>query len=496
MPDGSQPILFGEWLPDQRYLGNPGVIGAVNAIATATGYRSFPGLGVFSNALDNPCRGAIRGRTPTRVIHVYAGDKSKLYAYDSAAFRDASKSGGYAVPDQEFWGFTVFNGNVIACHINDQIQALAVGGAGLFANQPTTTLTPAARHITSTEQFPIIGNLEEDGTRYPYRVRWPSITDETDWDQNAANQSDSEDLDENHGEIQALVGVGRDAYIFQQRGISVLTYEGGQTIFRVDLAEQNRGAVAARSVVAYGRNAFYRSDDGFYRFDGAQSEPIGREKVDQWFLKMVNQSLQAEIVATISPRDSLVCWAFPLAGAQTSGVILCYNWVIKRWSYALVDTQYLLNDETKGFTLEQLDTVNASLDALPFSLDSSAWSGGLSIMSAFDSSNKLGSFDGSALAAVIDTAEQYPTPGRLSRVQELRPLLDTEDGTVVTMQVLHRDTLQESRTLTTPASGLNSIGVTDDIDVAARFLTYRMNVPGAFRHAIGVEHDPIPWGKQ
>jgi hypothetical protein len=497
MPNARQIIPFAEWLPDLRQLANPGSTVATNCIPSLTGYRPFPSLSTVSDALTNRCQGAITAQNTDATFHTYAGDDAKLYALSSDTFSDKSKVGGYSIASTDLWGFAVFNGKVIAVNIADPIQTITIAAVGLFADQATSTLTPQAKHIWVTERFPVIGHTSEGGTTYPYRVRWPNIADEADWDEDAANQSDFQDLDPNHGPVTGGQGMGRDAVVFQERGVSLMRYEGGQTIFRFDLVDKNRGAIAPRGHVAYGGQVFYLADDGFYRFTGAASEPIGREKVDAFFFDDVDLNEINRITAAISPRRSLVCWSYQSgAGGSDPDKILCYNWAIQRWSLIEQAHQLVFQDWSKGFTLEDLNTVSGgdgTLEGLPASLDSPLWAGGSQLFSSFDTTNKLAAFDGTPLGATFETAEVQHTPGQISRVQEVRPQVDG-DGATVTVQVGQRDTQQSMETFGVACSP-NSLGVAD-VDVAARYHRYRVNTTGDFKQAIGIDHDAIPWGRQ
>ncbi len=99
----------------------------------------------------------------------------------------------------------------------------------------------------------------------------------------------------------------------------------------------------------------------------------------------------------------------------------------------------------QGYTLEQLDafTGGAGLEGLPYSLDSSYWTGVLSLLLfGFDASHKSGSFSGSTLAAAIETGEFNPgESGRRSVIRGCRPLID---GGSPQIQLGSRETQQSS----------------------------------------------------
>ena len=483
------PIPFGAWTPDLSSFGSPGTANVKNCIPSANGYRPLPGQNVFSDALDARCQGAITVQRNTGAIHSYAGNADKLYRLVDATWTDASGA-TYTIADDVFWEFAQFGETLIATNIDDAVQSLTIGGA-TFGDLITSTLKPQARHICVTEDFVVLGNTSEGGTVYPNRVRLSGINDATDFDQSATTQSDFNDI-EGEGWIQALVGFGRDFYVFQERGIAVARYEGTPTIFRFDLVEKNRGAIAPGSVVPFGRFVFYLADDGFYMFTGSESVPIGKEKVDAWFYDTADAQYMHRISAAIDPARALVMWAF-CENAATPDRMLIYSWATQQWAMAEVTNQILFRDLSKGYTLDGLDNVSSTLEGVPFSLDSRVWAGGLILLSGFDGSNKLVNYNGTALTAEIDTAESQLVPGKVAKVEALRPLVEGSSATV-TVSMGTRDTLQSNRSFATAAS-LNSIGEAD-VRSTARYHTARIGISGGFEHAQGVQLDAAPWGRQ
>lgn len=488
-------IEFGDFIPDQPDFANPGSVNIKNVLPAAQGYREMPGATAFSDALDARNQGAITEIQNDGTVWSYAGDTDKLYRLVDAAWTDSSKSGGYSIATDVFWEFAKFGEQVIATNINDPVQAITLGGTQ-FADLITSTLKPQARHIGVTDDFVILGNTSEGGTVYPYRVRWSGIDDATDFDQSAVTQSDFQDLPE-FGWVQRVIGFGRDAYVFQERAIRVMRYEGTPTIFRFDVAEQNRGAISPQSVVAFGQFVFYLSDDGFYMFDGASSHPIGKEKVDTFFYDDVDSQYLYAISAAIDPKRALVAWAYrstsATVGAPVCDKILFYSWATKKWSIVETNNQFIYRDLSKGYTLDGLDAVSATLEGLPFSLDSRVWAGGLILLAGFNSDNELVNYTGSALAAQLDTTEFQAHPGQSSLVDAVRPLVEGASSTI-TVTPITRDKLNDAATVGSAVS-LNSIGEAD-LRSAARFHRFRLDITGGFDHAQGVQVEAVPWGRQ
>ena len=69
-------IPFGEWMPDQADLGSNTDV--TNAAPAAQGYRSFPGLTVYSTALTARCQGAYSFQDADGNTHTFSGDASNF----------------------------------------------------------------------------------------------------------------------------------------------------------------------------------------------------------------------------------------------------------------------------------------------------------------------------------------------------------------------------------------------------------------------------------
>jgi hypothetical protein len=78
----------------------------------------------------------------------------------------------------------------------------------------------------------------------------------------------------------------------------------------------------------------------------------------------------------------------------------------------------------QAWTLEDLDAFG-TLEAVPFSLDSSYWTGVRQLLLAgFYTDHKSGTFSGANAAVTIDTQETQPIMGRRARILSARPLVD------------------------------------------------------------------------
>ena len=112
----------------------------------------------------------------------------------------------------------------------------------------------------------------------------------------------------------------------------------------------------------------------------------------------------------------------------TPGTIIAYNWVLKRATTFRVDVAGLFTGFTAGTSLDALDAIYGDLDSIPISLDDPSLHGGNPILLIADSSNTLNALTGDNLEATLRIDNLEPTPGRRSRVREVRLVSDTIDA--------------------------------------------------------------------
>lgn len=478
-------LEYGEWLPDLPDFENPGATVAKNVIPAGNSYEPFLGASVYSNALTARCQGAVSTKDKDGTSLNFAGDISKLYKLASSAYSDVSKVGGYTTASDEQWFFTRFNDFLIASNFSDNIQTFTLSSSSVFADLAASA--PRARYIATIRNFLVVGNTFDsvDGN-VPHRVRWPGLDDPTSWTVSATTQADYQDLDASDGWVKQVVS-GDYGVIFQERAISRMDYAGSPVVWQFRPVERGRGALTS-AMVKKGNLIFYIGLDGFYVFDGNQSIPIGENKVNKYFLNDVDLSYLSNISACADFDKQVVYFAYPASG-NTGGrpnKIIMYNYspnATKRWAFAEVETEYIFISLSEGYTLDTLDTLSASIDALPLSLDSRAYTGDNYILSGFNSDHKQVNYTGTALDAVLETTELQSKEGYFTEVMRIKPIY--EGSGTVTMQVGTRNVFSASTSFGSAIS-LNSSGECPT-RANARYHRFRTNITGGFTSAQGVE---------
>lgn len=441
------PIIpIPEFTPDQPDLVSSGSETVFNVIpVTEQSYGPFPSHQPFSSALNARCQGGLAAGDAAGTVRVYAGTNTKLYRLPSPGTTpaDVSKVGGYTTSSVLPWSFTIHGQRVIATNFNDPPQSYLEGTSALFGDLITSGVTSLkAKYAAIVRNWLFLANTT-DATygAQPQRTWWSAINDPTNFPtpgtQAAANNlSDFQDQPGPHGQIMGIAGnLGTaDGATFFERAVWRIVYTGLPDIFTFIPAEGVRGLLASGGLNQLGSSVAYPTEDGFYDFDGSNSIPIGKGKIDKFFYNDLQPSYLDRISCCADPSRGLLIWAYPGVGASNGNPnrLLIYSKAFNKWTAteaSAIQIEYILRGATFGQTLEGLDAFG-TVDSLAYTMDSSIWAGNRSILAAFDTSHRYGYFDGSSLAAKIDTSDFEPTAGRQSKLNRARPLIDLSGATL------------------------------------------------------------------
>lgn len=485
-------IVFGEWLPDQPEFGNPGLVEARNCLPLGGSYTDFSSVNAYDDALAAAPIGAFATINDSGSPEIYAGTATKLYQKVGTAWT-SRKAGTYSAGANDYWRFVQFDNYVIATDYADVPQRKVVGSAVDFATLATTGAAPKARQIGTINRFVFLGDIDDGINVLPFASQWCAIDDVTNWPTpNTPSartvQSGRQVHNSAFGAVTAYASGQFFGLIFQKRAITRATYVGGDTVFQFETFEQNRGCWAPQSMIQLGGLCYFLAHDGWCVTDGQTVVPIGDGKVDRWFYGRVSQSRLSSITAGIDWTNKCILWNFPDDAAPTgnSNFVLALNIFTKRFSYAEVSMQLIIQSFSESMTLEGLDALYASIDDISISLDSPAWEGGAPNAMCFYT-NKLATFSGDSLDALLETGESTPNPFGYTFIRGIRPLV-TGQPTAITVQIGVRDNQDNSRTYTNEGARNSRTGVCE-FRQNGKFLTARLNIRGGFDHAMGLGVD-------
>ena len=471
-------VTFGEWMPDQSGISGS-LTDAKNVVSQAIGYGPFPTPVSFSSAAAENLTSLYAAKAPDSNTYFFAAGLSKIYTVSGSGTLTQVNT-GLTTGNNDRVRFTQFGKTVIICNNAEKLKSWVLGTSSTFTEIAATA--PIAKFITVVRDFVVCANTLET-TQQQYRVRWSAINDETDWVENVNTQSDYQDIPDG-GQIMGIRG-GEFGLVLLERSIHRMTYVGTPFIFQFDNISRNKGCMVSGSVAQYQGITFFLSDDGFYMCDGQQVVPIGAEKVDRFFLSDASESEYNSMSAAIDPVRKLVIWNYKSVDATRK--LLIYNFATKKWTYGDANTDYLGEASSGASTLEELDSISGSIDALTTSLDSLLYVGGKYFLGG-TYGTRVYSFTGASLTGSIATGDI--DVGANSVVTLARPIVDNGSGS---LSVASRTLLNQSVTYgtSTAADSENRVSLRS----AGRYHRLKLIPTGAnWKTAVAVDVDVTPQG--
>ena len=384
------------------------------------------------------------------------------------------------------WQFAQFGNLVFATQANDVLQVYNLSSSTQFADNSGSP--PQAAYISVVGRFLVLSGLLST----PYRIQWSGLNDTTNWT-SGTGSSDYQDFPDG-GIVRGVAG-GEFGIVFQDQTIRRMSYlPGSAIIFQIERITQDLGLFAPYSIVRAGAMVYFRAGQGFYKIaPGGYPEQIGRERVDRTFLEDLDTSNLQLFIGAADPRSSRVFWAYK-SGAGATGLydkLLGYDAALDRFFPLTASGEYLTGISQAGITLENLDTVSSSIDALTLTLDSYA-SSVQPQLAQWDSNHKQGFFTGSNLEATLETAEQGTDSKRIF-VGGFRPVTDAP---TFYGSASFRENVQDAVT-STPEVARNSRTGRCDLRKSTRYSRMKVRIPAStvWTYSAGVEPDFRPDGE-
>jgi hypothetical protein len=420
------PLLAsGEYRPDVSDYEGQATRNIMNVIPRGDGYGPFPSFSAYTSPLPAACRGAFYALKRDGTVVTFAGTSSaissKLYRMSNIDFTwvDVSLGAGtYSALSADMqWQFAQFGNLVFATQENAVLQVYNLESSSEFmacAGSP-----PNAAYVSVVGRFLVLSGLPSE----PYRIQWSGLNATTTWT-SGTNSSDYQDFPDG-GIVRGVAG-GEAGIVFQDQAIRRMSYvPGSPIVFQIDRITQDKGLYAPYSIIRAGERIFFYAGQGFHKIEpGGVPEQIGREKVDRTFLSDLDKGNLQLFMGAADPRSTRVYWAYKsISGTVgTYDKLLGYDFLLDRFFPVSVTGEFLLGISQTGLTLENLNSISSSLDALTLSLDAYATAVQPEI-AQFSGANVLGFFRGNNLEATIESAEQGTDENRIT-IRGFRPVTD------------------------------------------------------------------------
>ena len=479
------PLLsWGEYKPDVADYQGTATRNIRNVLPRGDGYGPFPDFAALTQSLPSACRGAFYALNSDGSVTIFAGTSTRLYKANNTdySWTDVSKGGlAYtALASDAQWQFVQFGSLVKATHKNVPLQTFTLGVSSAFADNSGSP--PQAAYISVVGRFLVLSGLLSN----PFRIHWSGLNDTTQWT-SGVGSSDFQDFPDG-GIVRGVAG-GEFGTVFQDQAIRRMSYiPGSALIFQIERIAQDLGLFAPYSIVRAGLHVFFHSAQGFYKIaPGGIPEQIGREKFDRTFFEDLDKTELKMFIGASDPRSTRVYWAYKSTSGTTGlyDKIIGYDFALERAFQITMTGEYILGMSQPGLTLESLDSLSSSIDALAATLDSFAVST-QPLISQFNSTHNLGFFAGSNLEATLETPEQG-TDGSRIFVNGFRPVTDSA---TVYGSASYRERTGDATTQLAEIA-MNSRTGRCDLRRSTRYSRLKVRIPAAtsWTYSAGVEPD-------
>lgn len=398
-------IPYGTFSPDKPIA----LAHASGVWATPEGFRPAKSFGAITPALAGLLGGsAFIGSDGA--ASMLSGTATNLYRFSGSTWTGL---GAFAATS---WRFDQFDDLVVAATGGAPVKYDLIAGtaAALGGSPPDSDLVATVRDQVFLAGDPNARNV----------LSISGYLDAEEWTP-GTNQSLSVPF-KNGGEIMGLAG-GETGLIIQRTAVRRATYTGDVTVWQFDEIAHNIGCMAKGSVASDGQLVFFLSEQGFKMTDRNTVVPIGGEEIDRWFFDTFSRSDIAHIACAIDPRQTVVIWAMP----GNPGTLLAFNWTLSRWAMTQMDNSTVFAGFTANISLDAIDALfPGGIDTVPYSLDSSFFSGGNPLLLIASSAGVVGSMTGANQAAQFIMDPMELEMGRRVRIRSARPVSDAINGTV------------------------------------------------------------------
>lgn len=484
-------VMFGPYLPDIPATDNEGLTEALNVLPVNRYYTPYrPALAV-GDALSARPRGGISCLGEDGNAYLYVGTETALAVRTGAAWTDKTSTAYTTSADDGYWRFAQFDNFVIATNHEDDPQALDIGGAGDFIDLALTGTAPKARQVGVVGRHVVLGDTV-DGTNgsVPSRIQWCRIDDPTDWPTpnttDARNKQAGEQfLPSDLGAVTGIFGNDQFGILLQRNGCSRMTYVGGDLVYQFDTYDKSNGAVYPNASVRNGKQVYFISANGFKVTDGVSTAAIGEGKFDRLFTEDVDNGFRERVYGGLDKLNDLIYWAYPGTGS-TGGrpnKLIVYNIREDRITRAEDNVECIIEGLTTATTVDDLDSLFASIDDVTPPLDGPYWMGGNDVLHTFTPTHVLAVFNGDPTEATIDGQEVEMNPGLMTYIGGIRPIVQGQDA--VTVSLGTRNNYADAVTYSADTALTSRTGFAD-FRSESRLVRCRVKITGTFDSVQGV----------
>ena len=443
--------------------------------------------------------------------------EAAVYGFDGAAQTDITRAAGaYTVGPYGAWQGGMFNGFLV---LNNGVDAPQTWGP-VDLSTPLVDLSawPAsttAKVVVGFKNSLIALNVTKTGGSDARMVKWshpadpmtlPVSWDETDSTKEAGEVSLS---DADDGLVDGVV-LGDSLVLYTATGVWQMRRVSGSSIFDIAKAPFNFGAMTQGVVGRFPGGHFVVTPDDFVMHDLANAKSVATGSVKRLFRSLLATEAYFLSKVLVLRRERQV-WVFIPTSTAALDTAFVWNWETGVWSLAEFGAPL------RALNITQF-SFNYSFD--PWDLDEEAWD---------DDTTTWGTTAGEVLVAETVLASPATTEGistlsdggteslevelaredlvhvgpdranvlTYKRLLCIRPFLDSDAGTVLSIYAGGRDSLSDEVTWDAPVTFTVGTDTEVHVDVTHRFLAYKITCTStAPWKLIGLDLDIRDLGEQ
>ena len=497
-------VVFDEWAPDRPTLAQ----GVRSNLSIARGVAPrVDGSGPVAQLVDLNL-GALAGgraqghgviRDSAGDLYNFVGTQTTLELVTASTPTDVTRSGGaYNGTATTRWEFAVLGKDIIAVQRADVPQYFDV-------EAPSTAFddlsAPKAAHVATIRDQVFLGDILDGSTEKPRSLRWGALGNgqsyPTPGDPSAIAVLAGEQELKGEGRLQRIIGGTEVGLIFLERNIYRADFVQAEPFWTFSVVDTDRGLLTPGACVAKGRIVLYLDEDGWFVHDYAGSRHVGKGKIDRYFFNDVSPSQLHRISAVADPEKTMFVIGYMSSSAVSSpDRWMIYDWAVDQWSHGDQAHELLCRSLTIELSVDDLPSTlfvdDAVFGDLPVDQFAAA---GPSKLSAWSTSNKLGTFSGGGMEATLETGDLALFGGREGLLTSIRPLARGGQPIAPYVQVSAIDDLEDSHSFG-PVSTLNRMGRCP-VRKAGRYHKVRLVVPAGSVEAeiVGFEWEGQPGGE-
>lgn len=307
-------------------------------------------------------------------------------------------------------------------------------GVGSLELEGSSASTLRAQSIELYRGFLFVANTEEDGTLYPYRVRWSQWQNPRLWHNNddGSGLSGYVDVDDTEGRIVAIKKLGDALYVYKERSIIAFTYTGGEdTVFSKEVVTTRAGLIAPDAIVELPHMHIFVGQDNVYAFDGNTCTPIG-DPVKDWVYQNIRPDSVDKIFGYYNEESGDVTFSFysTVNEEDNCDKAMIYNTSQRTWS-----TREMFMTAIGQYSIKQnriIDSVNTPYDEMnTYMIDSALYLKEKIVTAIGDENGNIYFLDGYTDSRndyegyVITKTHHMDAPDRIKRLMRIQFHIET-----------------------------------------------------------------------